>query len=285
MSQFVTVTKKALTEERNKNFPRAFNLLSESFRLTENTKARARILSKKGWCLQYIGNTKEAVELFNNLLEEFDSIPDAHLYASVYYLKTGKIKMAKNLLKRSIEKFPDEMELYLTLATILRDTERTNESIAVLKQALERGDSINRGKGGISRRDIYIELGTLYYERGDYNASLTSLKRALTPEDEETFMHFPLIAKCYLKLEDPDNTLKYIDKHLLYFEDMEPDEYITKARAHALLGDLPSACESILQAYDYDGILRIKTEEMVDFSILVKNGFFNSLDNVEIIDN
>ena len=71
------------------------------------------------------------------------------------------------------------------------------------------------------------------------------------------------------------NALKYIDLHLSYFEDLDPEDFITKARAQRL-GDHHLASANLLQAYDSDGILRLRTEEMADFSVLVQNGFYNS---------
>ena len=53
-------------------------------------------------------------------------------------------------------------------------------------------------------------------------------------------------------------------------------------RAHARLGDHHLASANLLQAYDSDGVLRLRTEEMADFSVLVQNGFFTTLENLEI---
>ena len=38
------------------------------------------------------------------------------------------------MLNKGIEKISDYLELYLTLASLLKDTERANESIQVLKR-------------------------------------------------------------------------------------------------------------------------------------------------------
>jgi len=99
---------------------------------------------------------------------------------------------------------------------------------------------------------------------------------------EKHFLHYALLSKSYLKLNDPYNALKYIDYHLSFFEDLDPEDFITKARAHARLGDNHLASANLLQAYDSDGVLRLRTEEMADFSVLVQSGFFTTLENLEI---
>ncbi|MBK8393918.1 MAG: hypothetical protein IPL26_01550 [Leptospiraceae bacterium] len=277
---FISILRQALYEESMKHYSRAFNSYNKAIAETPNPRTIARLTARKGWCQQYIGNQEQAIQTFTDLAKNAE-VPQAYLLTAIYYIKTDKLKSAKNMLNKGIEKFPDYLELYLTLASLLKDTERANESILVLRKALSQ-EKLTRGKGGIERKDIWAELGNLYYERGSYNSCIVSLKRSLKMDLEKNFLHYALLAKSYLKLNDPFNALKYIDLHLSFFEDLDPEDFITKARAHARLGDNHLASANLLQAYDSDGFLRLRTDEMADFSVLVQNGFFTTLENLEI---
>lgn len=277
---FISILRQALYEESMKHYSRAFNSYNKAITLTKNPRTIARLTARKGWCQQYVGNQEQAQQTFSELAKTAE-VPEAYLLTAIYYLKTDKLKSAKNMLNKGIEKFPEYLELYLTLASLLKDTERANESIEVLKKALAQ-EKLTRGKGGIERKDIWAELGNLYFERGSYNSCIVCLKRSLKMGTEKDFLHYALISKSYLKLNDPLNALKYIDLHLSYFEDLDPEDFITKARAHARLGDNHLAGANLLQAYDSDGFLRLKTEEMADFSALVQSGFFTTLENLEV---
>lgn len=276
----ISVIRQARYEEKSKLYTRAFNTYGKALELTKSEVTKIRLESYRGWTLHKIGNFEQAIELFNSVLKKYDHAY-AYLVAALYFYKAGKLKSSKNLLQKGIEKFPDYLELYLTLSSILKDSERANESIQVLKQALSR-EQLIKGKGGILRKDIWAELGNLYFERGNYNSCILCLKKSMNMDLEENFLHYPILSKCYLILGDPKNALLYIEKQLLFYEDLDQDDYITKARAHARLGELHLASASLLQAYDADGVLRISSEEMTDFSKLMQNGFFDTIENLEI---
>lgn len=277
---FISIIRQARYEESSNLYSRAFNSYAKAISLTNSIPAKIRLESNRAWCLHKIGNFDQAIEMFNSLIKNYDHA-ESFLLAGLYYYKTGKLKSSKNFLQKGIEKFPDYLELYITLSSILKDTERTNESIEILKKALSR-ENLIRGKGGILRKDIWAELGTLYYERGNFNSCILCLKKSMNMDIEENFLHYPLLAKSYLILGDPKNSLLYIEKQLLYFQDLDQDDYITKARAHSRLEELHLASACLLQAHDSDGILRISSEEMIDFSTLMQNGFFNTIENLQI---
>lgn len=278
----ISVIRQARYEEKAKLYTRAFNSYGKALELTKSEITKIRLESYRGWTLNKIGNFEQANEIFNLVLKKYDHAY-AYLVVALYFYKTGKLKSSKNLLQKGIEKFPDYLELYLTLSSILKDSERANESIQVLKQALQR-ENLIKGKGGILRKDIWAELGNLYFERGNYNSCILCLKKSMNMDLEENFLHYPLLSKSYLILGDAKNALLYIEKQLLYFEDLDQDDYITKARAHARLEELHLASASLLQAYDSDGVLRISSEEMTDFSKLMQNGFFDTIENLQIGD-
>ncbi len=164
----------------------------------------------------------------------------------------------------------------------MKDTDRSNEAITILKQALAQ-EKLSRGKG-ILRKDIWAELGHLYYQRGNYNSALVSLKTSMRMDSDENFLHYDMIAQCYLKVADHKNALKFIDLYIQYFGESDSDILIIKARAHAQLGENHLACASLLQAYSMENGLKLKAEDMIDFAPLLQTGFFDTLENVEIED-
>ncbi|EQA37619.1 tetratricopeptide repeat protein [Leptospira inadai serovar Lyme str. 10] len=277
---FRELIRSAIQRERQREFTKAFNLYKESLNFTENPKTVLKVKNRQAWCQYYIGNTRETLNLFQELLDKFSLHPESHLHYSNYLIKVHNYKLAKKILGKAVESFPDQLELYLTLASLLKDTDRSNEAIAVLKQALSQ-EKLSRGRG-IKRKDIWAELGYLYFQRGDYNSALASLKTAMRMDEEETFLHYDMIAQCYLKVSDHKNALKFIDLYIKYFGESDADILVVKARAHAQLGESHLACASLLQAYSMENGLKLSAEDMVDFGPLLQTGFFDTLENVEI---
>ena len=282
-STFRNLTKQAYKEERLKNFARAFNLYSQALGFPVREVTKVKLKSKQAWCLHFVGNYMQALEVFNSLLQEHPSEPGSYIYFANYMLKTDKLKLAKNTLRKAIEKFPEHLEAYLLLAGILKDTERSNEAIEILKKALSQTSLVCAR--GIHRKDLWAELGYLYYERGSYNSSIVAFKKSLRMISEHDFFHYDMLAKAYLKINDPQSAIVYIEKKIENFGDYDSDDLILKARIHARLGEYQYATSNLLQAYSIEDSLTLKNEDMVDFSYLLQNGFFQTLENFQFEEN
>lgn len=278
---FLSLTRQAIRSEQDKNCAKAFNLYTKAIELTGDLPTKVKLSARKANCLESVGNHKEAEKLIEGLTAQYSDHPESYLQTALYFMKIQNHKLAKMYLREGIEIFPDFLEFYLTLSFLLRETERANESIDVLKKALMQ-ERLTNGKGGISRKDIWAELGNLYFERGSYNSCLVCMKKSLRMEEKELFPFYDILALCHLKLDDPNNALNYIQLHLNYFEDIDPSAYIIKARIHSRLFDYENAEECLIQAYSKEGILRLNTEEMRDLSFFVQSGFFDSLENFSV---
>jgi tetratricopeptide (TPR) repeat protein len=276
---FFTFTKKALQDEKKKNFTKAYNLYVNSENITKSTPVKIKLISRRAWCLEQVGNHESAVELIKSLTILYEGFPEAFLLSALYFIKLKKFKQAKLYLHSGIEQFPDSTDLYLTLAFLLKETERWDESIQILKKALSR-DTLTKAKNGIGKQDIWNELGHLYYERGNYNSCVACLKKAISINGD-LMSCYSTISKAYLNIEDPRSTIKYIDLLFQKFEFLDMDDYIIKARAHARLREFTQAMECLQVAYEEGDSLFLKAEDMVDFSELVKDGFFDSFQNLE----
>ncbi|WP_001010758.1 tetratricopeptide repeat protein [Leptospira interrogans] len=279
---FPTLIRSAIQRENQREFTKAFNLYKEALSFTSNPKTILKILNRQAWCQYHIGNTRETLNLFQEIISKYSKEPESYLYYSNYLIKINNFKQAKKILTKGIDLYPDQLELYLTLASLLKDTDRSNEAITVLKQALAQ-EKLSRGKG-ILRKDIWAELGNLYYQRGNYNSALVSLKTSMRMDNDENFLHYDMIAQCYLKVADHKNAPKFIDLYIQYFGESDSDILIIKARAHAQLGENHLACASLLQAYSMENGLKLNAEDMIDFAPLLQTGFFDTLENVEIED-
>ncbi len=277
--EYFSLLRKAALAEAKKNFAKAYNIYSEALKYSKYSKTTLKIMSKMAWCQYQVGNKLEAEELFTKISTLYPDEPFGIQFYADFLIKTDRHKAAKNLLAKAISKFPDQLELYLTLASLLKSIDRSVEAIGILKSALT-AENLTIGRT-IRRKDMWAELGSLYYDRGDYNSSIACLKKSMRMGNEEEFYHYDLLASCYLKINDPENALKFIDAHIRIYGEQDSADYILKARAHARLEQLPQAASCILRAYAFDNCLALRLDEMADFSVLIKKGFFQTLDNVE----
>ncbi|MCW7462302.1 tetratricopeptide repeat protein [Leptospira limi] len=279
MNPFFSLIREAKKLEEEKEFTRAFNLYAESEAYTKDESALIKIKAKKAWCLYSVGNPKETETVFQDIIQNYPSHPLSITVYSRYLIKLKKFKSAKVLLQKSILQFPSYLENYLLLASLLKDMERSEEAIEVLKQALSQ-DHLSNGRG-IDRKDIWAELGSLYFSRGDFNSALASLKKSLKMVEPEEFLHYDLLALCYLDAEDPENALSSIRTHIEYCKEIDPETLIILARAHCRLGKLEEAANNLIQAYSIEDSLYLKAADFIDFAPLLRNGFFTTLENIE----
>lgn len=265
--------------EESKEFTRAFNLYAESESYTRSESSLIKIKAKKAWCLYSVGNPSETENLFQEIISNYANHPLSITVYSRYLIKLKKFKSAKSILKKSLSLFPNYLENYLLLASLLKDMERSDEAIEVLKAALNQ-EHLSHGRG-IERKDIWAELGSLYFSRGDFNAALASLKLSLKMVSEEEFYYYDLLALCYLEAEDAENALQNIRTHIKYCKEIDPETLIILARANCRLGNLDEASNNLIQAYSIEDSLYLKATDFLDFAPLLRNGFFTTLENIE----
>lgn len=277
-----SLIKRALAEERKKYFTSAYNLLLKAEEHVLSDPTRVRLMYKRAGYMEQVGNNEEAHLIIKSIINKFSNTPEGFLFPSMYYNKLKNFKLSRNLLRMGIDQFPDNSDLYLTLAYFLKETERWNESIDILKKALSR-ENLQRAKNGIDRADIWNELGHLYFERGNYNSCIASLKKAISKKGNLVGC-YGTIARSYLYVGDPLNAIKYLNEQWDFYNFWDSDDYIIKARAHARLKEYEQAEHSLESAYEDVGMLLLSSEDMVDFSELTKKGFFLNFENVEITD-
>jgi tetratricopeptide (TPR) repeat protein len=278
--KFISIIKAAYNDEKNKDFTKAYNLYIKAENLTSNNIVKIKLIAKRAWCLEQVGNHPSAETLISELIAKYPSFSDSFLNSALYYIKIKKYKQAKTILKEGLKFFPNSTDLYITLAYILKESERWNESIEILKQALLR-ETLTKAKNGIGKQDIWNELGHLYFDRGNYNSCIACLKKAILI-DGDIMSCYSTIAKSYLFLEDPQNSIKYLDMQFSKFEVLDPEDHIIMARAYAKLKNEKLAMEELQKANLINGGVYLRSEDLIDFSDLLKNGFLNTLENLQI---
>jgi tetratricopeptide (TPR) repeat protein len=278
--KFISIIKAANNDEKNKDYTKAYNLYIKAENLTSNNIVKIKLIAKRAWCLEQVGNHASAETLISELITKYPRFSDSFLNSALYYIKIKKYKQAKTILKEGLKFFPNSTDLYITLAYILKESERWNESIEILKQALLR-ETLTKAKNGIGKQDIWNELGHLYFDRGNYNSCIACLKKAILI-DGDIMSCYSTIAKSYLFLEDPQNSIKYLDMQFSKFEVLDPEDHIIKARAYAKLKNEKLAMEELQKANLINGGVYLRSEDLIDFSDLLKNGFLNTLENLQI---
>ena len=278
--KFISNTKNAIREEKLKNYTRAYNLFLNSQNQCKSELTAIKIISRRAFCLEQVGNHKEAENLILSLTKKYKNFYQSYLLTGLYYGKLKKYKESKKYLIQGLNYFPNVMDLYITLSYTLKDTERWNEAIDVLKKALNIHDLV-RSKNGIEKKDIWCELGHLYFDRANYNSCIACLKQALIL-DNGILACYSTLSRAYLFLDDAGNSIKYLDLQYEKFNFLDTEDYIIKARAHSRLNQIEEAKICITNAYDESGSLFLRSEDMADFSDLLKIGFFSGLENLEI---
>ncbi|WCL48162.1 tetratricopeptide repeat protein [Leptospira sp. GIMC2001] len=282
MDQFLTLTKIAIDQEKSKDYTRAFNSFNKALAFTKDENTILKIRSRQAWCLHLVGNPDETQNIYEQLIESYPQNSWSYLLYARYLIKTKRFKAAKTLLAKASKVFQDNLEIYLTLASLLKDMERSNEAIDVLKLALAQ-ETLTRGRG-IRRKDMWAELGSLFFQRGDYNSAISALKKSLRMDTEDHFLHYDILGLCYLLVGDPENSVYFIDKYVQFNGEVDVELLVIKARAHTRLGANHLACASLLQAYSVDDRLILDADDMVDLAPLKQIGFLETLENLEIED-
>jgi tetratricopeptide (TPR) repeat protein len=282
MSQFLTQIRAAFHYESEKEFTKAFNLFANCEKLSKQPTVVIKIKARMAWCQHSVGNIIQTDAIFSEIRSSFTNEPLSFLVHSKYLIKLKKYKSAKELLKEGIIRFPAYLEFYLVLASLLKDMERAGESIEILKSALDQ-EVLTKGRG-IDRKDIWAELGSLYFKRGDFNSSLACLKKSLALCNSSDFLHYDLLANCYLEVDDTENAIRSLEAFIQYRGEVDAETLILLARAECRQGLIDEASRHLILAYSFHDSLYLKGNDMTDFAPLLRNGFFTTLENVELED-
>ncbi|ASV06365.1 hypothetical protein B2G47_10825 [Leptospira interrogans serovar Canicola] len=91
---FPTLIRSAIQRENQREFTKAFNLYKEALSFTSNPKTILKILNRQAWCQYHIGNTRETLNLFQEIISKYSKEPESYLYYSNYLIKINNFKQA-----------------------------------------------------------------------------------------------------------------------------------------------------------------------------------------------
>lgn len=148
---------------------------------------------------------------------------------------------AERLLREETELHPDGEEGWMTLAQVLNVKERSEEALAVLERARERG---------VASSEILHGLGALYVQAGRLDDARKALEAALTkdPNDPEVRAQ---IAQLMLQQGDLDGAQKLLEAQVVKFPD-EIEGYLLLAQVELEGGKVDQALGHVDKALERD---------------------------------
>jgi len=189
-------------------------------------------------CLVILGKKEEAIEIFNELIEETQERLMVNDYYNVVidfaysYLLFGEylesIKMLKHLEEEVIESSSAEIyfKYWQTRAQILIEEHRLDEAKVIIKKLMEKSSDNTNFK------PFYYELkvveAQIYAEEGRILEAYNNINEALKYFQAQPFERAAFEKKIILSqfVEEPEETLKLIDEYLARYgtEDFLPTE-------------------------------------------------------------
>ena len=270
MENFLGAAKKALHSFHNGEYTKAFNSFARllDFNITPVTKIR--IINCRIACQFNVGNLENCAIILNDMLTEFPQEPRAWYYAGKYHTLTHNQEKAIQCYHYAVSASPEFAEAHLALAEALKNSGQAAEAVLAMNRLLARFKSeqpVTKARG-IRQQDILAELASLHYTSGKYALCMASLEQSLNLSGEADFLHYELMAKCYLKLEQPVDALEKLEKYFMYNGMLHPDILILIARAQCRLGRLDEAALTFAQALSLAPDLVLEGEETADLLVL-----------------
>ena len=125
-------------------------------------KNNPAIQNLKGMNLLALGKTKEAKEIFTNILKKYPNNIDAHFGLAEIELYDGKITGAEKQYLEALKRQYTNRKALLSLALICAETERYNEAEDYLRQAMQYYSG---------EAEVHYLASVIYMMEGDYKKS------------------------------------------------------------------------------------------------------------------
>lgn len=218
------------------------------------------VLLHKGITLLKIGNYKEGIEIFDEILSADPSYYDAWYYKGKAYRDLGESENAILCLDKAIEINPKFRE-----AVYLR-----NQISHSLGESIDKNYDNNQIASPIvSESERLNDLGVNYYNMADYDTAIQYFNKALEVDPNSTLYYNNIVLAFYYK-GDYDKTIEYCKKAI----EIDPKN----TQAHTYIG------HSYLQKRDYYNALQI-FEKILQLSLYKEDLLTtaNTLYNMAII--
>jgi hypothetical protein len=148
---------------------------------------------------------KDSVALWKSVTARCPYNADAYNNLGIAYSRAGRYKEAEKTLRHAIALRPEFPSAYNNLANVYRLTGRHEDALLILQKA-----------GGLAKdivyaANLYISMGLIYEETGQYGKSLSCYEQALRLKPaylDDSFI-IEHIAKCRNKLEENKKDNRY----------------------------------------------------------------------------
>lgn len=147
---------------------------------------------------------------FKDMLIERIRVREYIIHAQ-YFLELKKIKYANNEATKALEFAPKEIDAYLSLGSLYRQTKRNDNALKVYKKALE----IFPNEGA-----VYLGLAKTYFTLKCYDEAIKAANKVVELDYKEDNIYF-LLGVCYKKIKQYKKAIEKLKRA----EKISPEEH------------------------------------------------------------
>ena len=258
------------------DYTRAFNMLSDVEKKTDNLHLKTKIANLKIQCLFQVGNVKSAVEYIEELTSIYPLSGQINFLAASVYRKLGDLIKAGRLYLRSVCLYPENTQYALVYSQFLKESNRTSEAIGIIRNSLKKQKEIGGSDSGTYF--LYLELALSYYLMGYFSRSLVFFTKCAS--SSKNFPYYDLISEIYLKKNEPQKAKNFIEKHLNYWGEGDPDALFIYAKVLVSLNDKANAIKYLRKCEKLWGELVVTSGDMTHLFPLLQDGSLKKIKNL-----
>ena len=274
-----TDIRKALKLFDEEKFTQSFNLLNSVERRTQHMHLIAKIANIKIRCLIQVGNVLAAKEYLETLLTIYPTSGKIAFMAANTYHKLEELNKANRLYLRCVCLYPANTQYALIFAQFLREINRPNETLGILKKCL-RKNRMESARDHAGLHFLYMELGLTYYYANHYWRALILLTH--TAELSQQFPYNDIIAEMLLKRKEYEKADHYLSLHLEDWTENDPEALYLQAKIYVALNRRKEAFQSLEKCEKLWGELVITAGDMAHLFPLMQDGSLKKLSNLVI---
>lgn len=263
----------------NEDYTRAFNLLNNIERESRHLHLLSKIATFKMQCLIAVGNIEAAIHYIETLISQYPDSASINFIAAGYYHKMGDDDKAHRLYLRSVCLRPEHIPYSLGFANFLKDHYRFKKALKTLRRCLFH-NSPHKNRGSSSLYFLYLNIGILYHQLGNFRRALVFLEYA--SQLDEYFPYKDSIADCYLRLNRPERALKITEEYFEEWGESDPSVLFVYAKSLVGCGRHAEALAALEKCSNIWGELVITARDIAHLSPLLQSGELRRLPNTFI---
>ena len=182
-----------------------------------------------------IGRFTDALEQLNAILRASGDDPELYEMLARAHLGRGDYAAAEQSYRRAIELAPKRIDLYVALASLLRDRLEQNEAASKVIEELK--------KNVPNKARSFVEAARHYLAIQEKDQAWTDAQKAveLAPEDADALT---VAARVALARDEHDTAVKFLERAVAAAP-TEPDVYTLAAQAQLQQGQYDAAIETL----------------------------------------